>query len=66
MGVRVAPDARVRTTGGGLFANIFAAGEIMSGNILSSGYLAGFGMTIGSVWGRIAGDKAAEVAVHGR
>jgi tricarballylate dehydrogenase len=66
MGVRVAPDARVRMTGGGLFANIFAAGEIMSGNILSSGYLAGFGMTIGSVWGRIAGDKAAEVAVHGR
>ena len=37
-------------------ANIFAAGEIMAGNILGSGYLAGFGMTIGTVFGRIAGD----------
>ena len=31
----------------------------MSGNILSTGYLAGFGMTIGSVWGRHAGTEAA-------
>jgi tricarballylate dehydrogenase len=31
----------------------------MSGNILSSGYLAGFGVTIGHVWGRIAGEAAA-------
>jgi tricarballylate dehydrogenase len=31
----------------------------MSGNILSTGYLAGFGMTIGSVWGRQAGTMAA-------
>ena len=31
----------------------------MSGNILSSGYMAGFGMTIGTVWGRIAGRQAA-------
>ena len=29
--------------------NIFAAGEMMSGNILGKGYLAGFGMTIGTV-----------------
>jgi succinate dehydrogenase/fumarate reductase flavoprotein subunit len=42
--------------------NVFAAGEIMSGNILSSGYLAGFGMTIGTVWGRIAGREAARHA----
>ena len=28
--------------------NVFAAGEIMSGNILSTGYLAGFGLTIGT------------------
>ncbi len=42
--------------------HVFAAGEIMSGNVLTSGYLAGFGMTIGSVWGRIAGRSAAEHA----
>jgi tricarballylate dehydrogenase len=39
--------------------NIFAAGEIMAGNILGKGYLAGFGMTIGTVFGRIAGEEAA-------
>jgi tricarballylate dehydrogenase len=38
--------------------NIFAAGEIMSGNILGQGYMAGFGMTIGTVFGRIAGKES--------
>jgi len=40
--------------------NIFAAGEIMSGNILGQGYMAGFGMTIGTVFGRVAGREAAK------
>jgi len=40
-------------------ANLFAAGEIMAGNILGQGYLAGIGMTIGTVFGRIAGQEAA-------
>ena len=31
----------------------------MAGNVLGQGYLAGFGMTIGSVFGRIAGREAA-------
>ena len=62
LGVAVTDRARVRTTDGGTFGNVFAAGEIMSGNILSSGYLAGFGMTIGTVWGRIAGREAARHA----
>jgi tricarballylate dehydrogenase len=61
MGVEVAEDARVLLKDGTKFANVFAAGEIMSGNILSTGYLAGFGLTIGSVWGRIAGNEAARV-----
>ena len=39
--------------------NIYAAGEIMAGNILGQGYIAGIGMTIGSVFGRIAGEEAA-------
>ncbi len=46
--------------------NIFAAGEIMAGNILGQGYLAGFGMTIGTVFGRIAGKEAANRAVYSR
>jgi tricarballylate dehydrogenase len=62
MGVKVTREARVRRAEGGVFDNVFAAGEIMSGNILSSGYLGGFGLTIGTVWGRIAGTEAARAA----
>jgi tricarballylate dehydrogenase len=58
MGVAVDKTARVLRPDG-RFDNLFAAGEIMSGNFLTRGYLAGFGMTIGSVWGRIAGREAA-------
>ena len=39
--------------------NMVAAGEIMAGNVLGKGYLAGIGMTIGAVFGRIAGEEAA-------
>jgi tricarballylate dehydrogenase len=46
----------------GAAPNAFAAGEIMAGNILGKGYLAGFGMTIGTVFGRIAGKQAALAA----
>jgi tricarballylate dehydrogenase len=35
---------------------------MMAGSILSKGYLAGFGMTIGAVFGRIAGREAAKIA----
>jgi tricarballylate dehydrogenase len=61
MGVRIDSAAHVQRTIG-KFANVLAAGEVMSGNVLSSGYLAGFGMCIGTVWGRIAGEGAARVA----
>ena len=44
--------------------NIWAAGEIVAGNILGEGYLAGFGMTIGTVFGRIAGEQASQYAKH--
>jgi tricarballylate dehydrogenase len=44
-------------------ANIFAAGEIMAGNILGKGYVAGIGMTIGTVFGLIAGQEAAQHAI---
>ena len=39
--------------------NLFAAGEVMAGNVLGQGYTAGVGMTIGTVFGRIAGASAA-------
>jgi tricarballylate dehydrogenase len=65
LGVAVTPQARVMRTDGTALRNVFAAGEIMSGNILSTGYLAGFGLTIGTVWGRIAGAEAARSAHDG-
>lgn len=42
---------------------LYAAGEVMAGNILGRGYMAGFGMTIGTVFGRIAGREAARYAL---
>jgi tricarballylate dehydrogenase len=60
-GVAVDELTRVQM-GSGSVHNLFAAGEIMSGNILRQGYLAGFGMTIGTVSGRIAGREAAAYA----
>lgn len=47
---------------GSLAENLFATGEIMAGSILGRGYLAGFGMAIGTVFGRIAGREAALAA----
>jgi tricarballylate dehydrogenase len=44
-------------------ANLFAAGEIMAGNVLGQGYTAGVGMTIGTALGRIAGQEAARAAL---
>jgi tricarballylate dehydrogenase len=61
LGLGVDTDARVRRAGDGKYQNVFAAGEIMAGNILRNGYLAGFGMTIGTVFGRIAGEGSANV-----
>jgi tricarballylate dehydrogenase len=62
LGLRVDDNARVLMDDGRRSANLFAAGEIMAGNMLSKGYLAGFGMAIGTVFGRIAGREAAKHA----
>ena len=59
LAVRIDRRAAVRMASGATSPNVFAAGEIMAGNILGRGYLAGLGMTIGSVFGRIAGASAA-------
>jgi tricarballylate dehydrogenase len=61
-GVEVNEYAQVVRDDGRLFDNVFAAGEMMAGNILGRGYLAGFGLTIGTVFGRIAGTEAAKHA----
>jgi tricarballylate dehydrogenase len=63
MGVAVDEVARVLSRNGRPFNNVYAAGEIMAGNILTVGYLAGIGMTIGSVFGRLAGKEAATHAL---
>lgn len=62
LATRVDAKARVIFENGAPAENIFAAGEIMAGNVLGEGYLAGIGMTIGSVFGRIAGQEAATYA----
>jgi tricarballylate dehydrogenase len=62
LGTRVNKEARMLMSDGKPSANMFAAGEIMAGNVLGKGYAAGIGMTIGSVFGRIAGREAAKNA----
>jgi tricarballylate dehydrogenase len=63
LGVTVDECARVIMQSGRPALNVFAAGEVMAGNILGKGYLAGFGLTIGTVFGRIAGREAARHAI---
>jgi len=62
LGVRVNHEGRMMMSSGQPSGNMFAAGEIMAGNVLGKGYLAGIGMTIGSVFGRLAGEGAARHA----
>ena len=57
MGLKVDEKARVIHINGNPFDNIFACGEIMSGNILSNGYLGGLGLVIGTVFGWTAGEN---------
>jgi len=63
LGVGVDERARLLLADGRAAANAWAAGEIMAGNVLGKGYLAGIGMAIGTTFGRIAGEEAARL-VH--
>lgn len=58
LSLKLDKQARVIQNDGTPFKNIFAAGELTSGNVLGQGYMGGFGMTIGTVFGRIAGKEA--------
>jgi tricarballylate dehydrogenase len=62
LGVRIDTHMSVQYQGQSS-PNLFAAGELMAGNILGKGYLAGIGMTIGTSSGRIAGVHAAKAAM---
>lgn len=64
LGVAVNKQARILMQNQQPSPNMFAAGEIMSGNILGKGYMAGLGMTIGTVFGRIAGKEAGLYALR--
>jgi tricarballylate dehydrogenase len=66
LGVKVDERANAVMKGGQRTRNIFAAGEIVAGSILGKGYVAGFGVTIGTVFGRIAGREAALEALNGK
>jgi tricarballylate dehydrogenase len=59
LGVGIDEKARMVMQDGKAAHNVFAAGEIMAGNVLGKGYLAGIGMAIGTTFGRIAGAEAA-------
>ncbi|RTZ43446.1 FAD-dependent tricarballylate dehydrogenase TcuA [Candidimonas sp. SYP-B2681] len=61
LGLKVNEDAAVHFDGEPS-ENLFVAGEMMAGNVLGQGYTAGVGMSIGTVFGRIAGDRAAAAA----
>ncbi|KPA21593.1 Fumarate reductase flavoprotein subunit precursor [Shimia sp. SK013] len=61
LGLKVDENAQCSTDTGPI-KNLWAAGETMAGSILGQGYLAGYGMTIGTVFGRIAGREAAAYA----
>ncbi len=64
LGVTVDEHAQMLLADGRLAPNVFAAGEIMAGNVLGKGYLAGIGMSIGTTFGRIAGEGAARHAIR--
>ena len=61
LGVAIDDKSRMLMDDGQPARNMFAAGEIMAGNVLGKGYLAGIGMAIGTTFGRIAGEEAARL-----
>ena len=62
LGMKVGESTAVRFDGVES-TNLFAAGEMIAGNVLGKGYTAGVGMTIGTAFGRLAGVNAASAAM---
>jgi tricarballylate dehydrogenase len=61
-GVTVDAEMRVVKMDGIPMGNVFAAGMVMAANVLGDGYLAGLGVSLSTVFGRLAGEKAARRA----
>lgn len=61
-GVAVDEHMRVLRADGRSASNLFAAGMIMAASVLGDGYLAGLGVTLSTVFGRLAGEEAARQA----
>jgi tricarballylate dehydrogenase len=61
-GVAVDDHMRVVKNDGRSANNVFAAGMIMAANVLGDGYLAGLGVALSTVFGRLAGEEAARHA----
>jgi tricarballylate dehydrogenase len=61
-GVAVDDHMRVVKNDGRPASNLFAAGMIMAANVLGDGYLAGLGVALSTVFGRLAGEEAARQA----
>jgi tricarballylate dehydrogenase len=62
-GVAVDDHLRIVKNDGTAARNVFAAGMIMAANVLGDGYLAGLGVTLATVFGRVAGEAAARQAL---
>ena len=56
-GVAVDDRLRVMKNDGMPIRNVFAAGMVMAANVLGDGYLAGLGVSLSAVFGRLAGEQ---------
>ncbi|HJZ22255.1 MAG TPA: FAD-binding protein, partial [Bradyrhizobium sp.] len=63
-GIVVDSDMRIVKSDGVPLRNVFASGMIMAANVLGEGYLAGLGVTLSTVFGRLAGEAAARQALN--
>lgn len=59
--MKIDPEARVQNTLGQSIGGLHAAGEIV-GSLFYYNYPGGSGLTAGAVFGRIAGQSAAQYA----
>ncbi|MFD2175728.1 FAD-dependent tricarballylate dehydrogenase TcuA [Rhodobacter lacus] len=59
-GLAIDAQARVRLREGAVAPRFFAAGTVVCGAVLGEGYLSGAGLAIAAVFGRIAGQAAAQ------
>jgi tricarballylate dehydrogenase len=64
-GLKVTPDAAVEDVRGEPIPGLFAAGELVGG-LFYNNYPGGSGLTAGAVFGRLAGNSAARMALDRR